>query len=59
MYDFEVRKLDWNNHINNEHNLSNYLNYINYLNERNIDECYGIERYVKECISKGNYDFIP
>lgn len=42
-----------------EHNLNNYLNYIIYIKSKPIDDCDGIEKYVKECITKENTDFFP
>lgn len=49
--DFEARTLDWESHVNYEHNLNNYLNYIIHIKSKPIDDCDGIEKYVKECIS--------
>ncbi|KAL4434984.1 hypothetical protein ABPG74_017740 [Tetrahymena malaccensis] len=57
--DLEAKTLDWDNHIKYEHNLNNYLNYILYIKSKTLDECDGIEKYVKECISKEQTDFFP
>ncbi len=45
--------------MSEEHNLYNYLNYIIYIKNKNIDECDGVEKYVKECIIQGKTDFFP
>ncbi|KAL4480829.1 hypothetical protein ABPG72_001698 [Tetrahymena utriculariae] len=57
--DLEAKTLDWEQHIKYEHNLNNYLNYIIYIKSKPLDECDGIEKYVKESISKEITDFYP
>lgn len=59
VHDLESRTLDWEHHVKYEHNLNNYLNYIIYIKSKPIDECDGIEKYVKECIAKEHTDFFP
>lgn len=57
--DFETRTLDWEQHIKEEHNLNNYINYIIYIKSKNIEECDGVEKYVKKCISNKQTSFFP
>ena len=35
------------------------MNYILYIKNKPIDECAGLEKYVKECIKNGKTDFFP
>lgn len=35
-------------HLEEEHNLYNYMNYIIYIQNKPIEECDGLEKYVKE-----------
>lgn len=49
----------WLDHIYLEHNVYHYLDFLIYIKEKNIIDCNGIEKYVKEMVEKKNIDFIP
>jgi hypothetical protein len=42
-----------------EHNVYNYLDFLIYINNKNINDCNGIEKYVKELVNANKIDFLP
>ena len=56
---FFLRGNGWFEHIYKEHNIYAYLNFCIYIEKRDITECNGIEKYVKEMIEKKDISFIP
>ena len=49
----------WNDHINESHKIESYVNYFIYLNQKNLNDCNGVEKHVKEAIKEKNYKFLP
>jgi len=49
----------WLDHIYLEHNVYHYLDFFIYINQKNINDCNGIEKYVKELVDKKSIDFLP
>lgn len=49
----------WLEHIYLEHNVYHYLDFLIYIKEKDINNCNGIEKYVKETVSKRNIEFLP
>jgi len=39
--------VSWKHHIYSEHNIHSYLAFIIYIQNKSLDECIGIEKYVK------------
>ena len=46
-------------HVYLEHNLYHYLDFLIYIESKSIGDCNGIEKYVKDCISKKSIEFFP
>jgi len=42
-----------------EHNPFSYLAFIIYIRHKNIEDCSGIEKFVKECLAKNDISFFP
>lgn len=40
----------WDEHINKNHKIESYVNYLIYLNQKSLNDCNGVEKYVKEAI---------
>ena len=49
----------WSYHFMNEHSPFAYLAFIIYCSEKDIVECSGLEKYVKECLEKVDVSFFP
>jgi hypothetical protein len=46
-------------HYKYEHNIFAYLYYIIELEEKDVNDCDGLEKYVKACISNDDLKFLP
>lgn len=49
----------WHEHIHKNHNLNSYLRFFIFLERKPINDCNGIEKFVKQEIEKGEYNFVP
>ena len=58
-FQFEVQKIDWNSHLNVEHNAFAYLAFIIHIRHKPIEECNGAEKFVKERIEIADTKFFP
>ena len=58
-YKFEVKGEGWNSHYKYEHNIFSYLYYIVYLESKDLNDCDGLEKYVRNCLTKKDLNFIP
>ena len=56
---FLIRGNGWLDHIYLEHNVYHYLDFLIYISEKNVNDCNGIEKYVKELVNKKSIEFIP
>lgn len=54
-----LRGNGWLDHIYLEHNVYHYLDFLIYIREKNINDCNGIEKHVKELVNKKNIEFLP
>ena len=45
--------------MNKNHKIESYINYLVYLKQKNINDCNGVEKYVKEALKEKDYKFIP
>ena len=54
-----MRGSGWKEHTQIEHNLFAYLAYIVYIKRKPVDECDGLEKYVKQKIEDGDVCFLP
>ena len=52
--DFESEKLDFQHHLQNDHNMWKYLWFLIYLDEKNSEDYNGIEQYVADCVATDN-----
>ncbi|OMJ76916.1 hypothetical protein SteCoe_23623 [Stentor coeruleus] len=57
-FEFEVRRISWNKHINDEHNAHAYLAFIVYIMMKKSD-MNGIEKYVKMQVDINEPMFFP
>jgi hypothetical protein len=53
------RKIDFDEHINKQHNTFNYIFYIAYIRDKPWTELTGIESYVSECLEKNDVGWFP
>lgn len=49
----------WAFHIMNEHSIYAYFSFVVYIMDKDMYECNGIEKHVKECINENRTDFLP
>jgi len=45
---FDATGNGWYHHIYQEHNIYAYLNFVIYILKKDIKDCNGLEKYVKE-----------
>jgi hypothetical protein len=57
--EINLRGKGWRYHLEGEHSPYAYLAFFIYLNEKKIDECTGLEKYVKDMYMKQDYTFMP
>lgn len=58
-YNVFCRGNGWYEHIYEEHNVYDYLAFLIYLEKKNITDCNGIEKYVKERMNDKDPQFFP
>lgn len=58
-YKFELNGHGWVNHYKYEHNIFSYIFYMEYVKSKNINDCDGVEKYIRACIEMKKYHFIP
>jgi hypothetical protein len=58
-FEFELRGSGWKEHTQIEHNLFAYLAYIVYIRRKPLNQCDGLEKYVKQKIEDGDVSFLP
>lgn len=58
-FTFEINRISWNKHIQMEHNAYSYLAFLVYINSKELKDCNGAEKYVKEMIEKKEVSFFP
>lgn len=56
---FEIKRISWLVHTNIEHNPYAYLAFMVYLRNKEIDDCSGAEKYVKEKLDINDTSFFP
>jgi inositol 1,4,5-triphosphate receptor type 1 len=59
LFEFEYKGKGWNEHIQIEHNLYAYLAFIIYLRSKPLEECDGLEKFVKKKITQNDVSFFP
>lgn len=42
-----------------QHNPFSYLAFIIYIKQKDIEDCSGLEKFVKECLAKNDIGFFP
>lgn len=58
-HEFELRGSGWSQHTQVEHNIWAYLAYVIYITKKPMNECDGIEKYVKGKILQNDVTFFP
>ncbi|CAG9316900.1 unnamed protein product [Blepharisma stoltei] len=58
-FQFEIKRIGWLYHIQIEHNIHAYLAFLVYIHHKNLEECTGAEKYVKELMEKNDINFFP
>ena len=58
-YIFEIKGNGWVSHYKYEHSIFAYLYYVIQLEQKEKCDCDGLEKYVKDCIEKEDYTFLP
>ncbi|CAG9330938.1 unnamed protein product [Blepharisma stoltei] len=58
-FEFELRGSGWTEHVQLEHNVYAYLAYIIYIRKKPLNECNGIEKYVKNKMRQNDVSFFP
>ena len=56
---FEIENVPWKEHIFTQHNLHAYYGFIIRVIEKEMNECTGIEKHVKNSLNKGVIVFFP
>lgn len=49
----------WKVHTDQSHNIINYLYFFIFIKNKDIQDCSGVEKYIKESIMNKDYKFIP
>lgn len=55
----DLRGETWQQHLTQVHSYSNYLYFILYVRKKRLRHCSGLEKYVKDHISKNSVSFMP
>jgi len=55
----DLRGETWQQHLTQVHSYSNYLHFILYVRRKRLRDCSGLEKYVKDNISKNSVSFMP
>lgn len=55
----EANRINWQNHVFCEHNIHSYLFFLVYIRNKPLQQCRGVERYVKEELESGGIAFFP
>ena len=55
----ELHSPGWSHHFMTEHSPFAYLAFIIYVRKKPIEDCSGLEKYVKECYSRHEISFFP
>jgi len=55
----ELRGAGWGAHFMSEHSPFAYMAFLIYINDKDIYDCSGLEKYVKECWQVGSSAFLP
>lgn len=58
-FQFEIKRIGWIYHTQIEHNIHAYLAFLVYISHKNMEECTGAEKYVKELVEKNDISFFP
>jgi hypothetical protein len=58
-YEFEARGNGWGEHITAEHNMWAYFAYVIHIRRKPMQECDGLEKYVKRKIMIKDVSFFP
>lgn len=58
-YEFELRGSGWTEHMQLEHNAYAYLAFIIHIRRKPLNECNGIEKYVKNKMKIHDITFFP
>ena len=56
---FDIENIVWKEHIYCQHNMHAYLAFVLYVMDKPILECSGVEKYVKQKITKGLIEYYP
>lgn len=58
-FELDTKGEGWFTHVYRNHNVYNYLYFIIYIREKDIQECNGIEKYVKDQVKMNSISWIP
>lgn len=58
-FDLDTKGEGWFTHVYKNHNVYNYMYFIIYIREKDIQECNGIEKYVKDLVNHNSTAWIP
>ncbi|CAG9333740.1 unnamed protein product [Blepharisma stoltei] len=58
-FTFEINKISFVEHIQTEHNGYSYMSFLIYINNKDLKDCSGAEKYVKEMIKRKEVSFFP
>ena len=56
---FEIENVPWKEHVYQEHNLHSYISFLIYVKNKKLQECTGVEKWVKQCIKNQTIFFFP
>ena len=56
---FDLQGNGFLTHYTMEHNVHSYLNFIVFVRNKRVNECNGVEKYVKSCIDNNDAKFLP
>ena len=49
----------WKLHTEKNHSILSYLHFFVFLDKKNVNDCSGVEKYVKEQIGESDFKFVP
>ena len=58
-YKLDREEKGWIYHYKNKHNIYSYIYFLVELKNKNLEDCDGIEKYVKKCIENEELLFLP
>jgi hypothetical protein len=55
----DLRGETWKRHVTEVHSYTNYLHFLLYVRGLRLEDCSGLEKYVKDLVERSDVSFLP